>query len=766
MNTDTQPPVAPNVMPSGHWTSLPQVTMRTTLGTVVFDLYPNQAPVSVANWLAYVQANFYTNLIFHRVIPGFMNQGGGFASGMVYQTPLYPSIVLESDNGLSNLRGTLAMARTSDPNSATDQFYVNLVDNTFLNFSATSPGYAVFGQVAQGMNVMDALAAVRTQTVGSNQNVPVTDVVILSAQETNGGGLKTGTGVVTLSAIENLATWAYSLDSGANWTTGQGLSFVLPLGNYAANAIQVRQTDAAGNTSAVSVMPNSISVLAQTPQVSMTSDRAIMAANQVAHLSFVLSEASVDFTLADVLVQGGTLSAFTGSGRNYSATFTPSADTQGQTLVSVASGTFHNAAGQMNLDDQALALAVDTIAPLAPLLLPQGAWTQNPVVKLQTSAGDVTVELRPTAAPLTTANWLHYVNTGFYDGVLFHAVTANVLVQTGTYNTSSVAQTATAMPIALESNNGLLHQAGALAMVHTSSGPDTATSGFFIDLANNTGLNYVSPTSPGYAVFGQVTSGLNVLSAISQASTATGIYASIQNAAETVTGVVQNNTGVIQIAQLESQASWQYSVDSGAHWQTGQGSSLVLPRGSYAPGNIEIQQFDAAGNGSAITALDSVVNVGMQATQWFNHGLMTQIQLTDHPNLNTLEVTKTAPANKVEASITLTDILATLKVYLHKPLPTEYSSPYNVVAADFDGNGTVNLSDVLNLLKYYLGKPTGDVVPQWTFVEKGVTQAHGAPLSTTNALPDPVAEPTTSDTTVQLVGILRGDVDGSWSALA
>jgi cyclophilin family peptidyl-prolyl cis-trans isomerase len=419
----------------------------------------------------------------------------------------------------------------------------------------------------------------------------------------------------------------------------------------------------------------------------------------------------------------------------------------------------------MNLDDQVLALAVDTIAPLAPLLLPQGAWTRNPVVKLQTSAGDVTVELQPNAAPLTTANWLHYVTTGFYDGVLFHSVVANVWVQTGTYNTTGVAQAATAMPIALESNNSLLHQTGALAMVHNSSGPDTATSGFFIDLANNTGFNYVSSTSPGYAVFGQVKSGLSVLSAISQASTATGSYASIQQATETVTGVVQSLTGVIQVAQLEAQASWQYSLDSGAHWLAGQGSSLTLAPGRYSAGSIEIQQFDAAGNASPVTPLDSAVNVGL-ATHWHNHVVMSQVQLTDQPDLHTLQASKTAPVGKTDAGISLTDVLAALKVYLHKPLPTEYSSPYNVVAADFDGNGTVNLSDVLNLLKYYLGKPTGDVAPQWTFVQEGVTQTHGAALSTTNALPDPVAEPAVGDAPIQLIGILRGDVDGSGSAHA
>ena len=773
MPTDTQAPVAPILLPSGHWTSAPQVTMHTSLGAVVFELYPNQAPLSVANWLAYVQADFYSQLIFHRVIPGFMVQGGGFSTGLVQLAPLYASITLESDNGLLNQRGALAMARTNDPNSATDQFYVNLVNNTSLNYSVTNLGYAVFGQVTQGIEVIDLIAGVATKTVGSYQNVPVADVVILDAQETSGGTLQTGTGVISVSGLESQATWDYSINGGVDWTAGQGQSFVLQPGSYPANAIQVRQIDAASNVSVVSKLAGSVSVIVQSPQVSITSDMDLLHANQVAHLRFVLNQDSTDFTAADVHVQGGTLSAFTGSGRNYTATFTPQAASQGQAVIDVASGTFHNASGQINLDDQALTLRYDTQAPLAPLLLPQGTWTRNPVVTLQTTAGVVTVELLPNAAPLTTANWLHYVNTGFYDGILFHNVVPSVLVQTGTYASGLVAQTATALPIALESNNGLLHQTGSLAMVRSSTGPDTATTGFFVDLANNTGLNYVSPTSPGYAVFGKVTQGLSVLSAISNATTLTGNYANvpatevrIQNASETGHGIVLNNTGTVQVAQLEAQASWHYTLDSGLHWQTGQGTDFTLARGSYGPGSIAIQQIDTAGNASVITSLDSVMNVGMQAAHWLNHDVMSQIQIVNQPDLNSLEVQKVAPANKTDASISLTDVLASLKIYLHKPLPVEYSSPYNVVAADFDGNGAVNLTDVLNLLKYYLGKNTGGVAPQWVFVEEGVTQARGAAFSTSNALPDPIAEPSNNDSPIQLIGILRGDVDGSWAAHA
>lgn len=163
----------------------PQVTVATSQGTVVLELNPAQAPVTVNNFLAYVNDGFYASTLFHRVISGFMIQGGGFTSGLAARSPSYPAIVLESSNGLSNLRGTVAMARTSAANSATSQFFINHVDNLFLNYSSSaSPGYAVFGRVVSGMDVVDRIAALPTRTTGAFQDVPQTDVTILSAQQT------------------------------------------------------------------------------------------------------------------------------------------------------------------------------------------------------------------------------------------------------------------------------------------------------------------------------------------------------------------------------------------------------------------------------------------------------------------------------------------------------------------------------------------------------------------------------------------------------
>ncbi|MBK6999083.1 MAG: peptidylprolyl isomerase [Rhodoferax sp.] len=155
---------------------LPQVSLKTSMGDMLLELDPNKAPITVNNFLQYVWSNFYTNLIFHRVVPGFVIQGGGFNSAGQAATTRDP-IKLEVPNGLSNLRGTVAMARTSALNSATSQFYINTVDNVALD--TTGGGYAVFGKVVNGLPVVDAISAVQT-----SNSWPATPVVITSATQT------------------------------------------------------------------------------------------------------------------------------------------------------------------------------------------------------------------------------------------------------------------------------------------------------------------------------------------------------------------------------------------------------------------------------------------------------------------------------------------------------------------------------------------------------------------------------------------------------
>jgi peptidyl-prolyl cis-trans isomerase B (cyclophilin B) len=162
----------------------PQVMLSTSLGDITIELDDAKAPITVKNFLDYVNSGFFGGTIFHRVIPGFMIQGGGFTADMS-QKPTNASIANEADNGLKNNRGTLAMARTSDPNSASSQFFINLKDNGFLNHTAKSGqgwGYAVFGWVTGGMAVVDAIAQVETGNAGPHSDVPKTPVVIIEAK--------------------------------------------------------------------------------------------------------------------------------------------------------------------------------------------------------------------------------------------------------------------------------------------------------------------------------------------------------------------------------------------------------------------------------------------------------------------------------------------------------------------------------------------------------------------------------------------------------
>ncbi|HEY3355414.1 MAG TPA: peptidylprolyl isomerase [Polyangia bacterium] len=161
----------------------PVVTLVTTLGTIDVELLPTAAPVGVANFLSYVDQQYYDGTIFHRVIPDFMIQGGGLNANMS-RKPTDAPIVNEAGNGLSNVRGTIAYARTADPDSATSQFFINVADNTFLDRAEASDGfgYAVFGQVVTGMDVVDTIVAVPTTTVGAYEDVPVDPVVITSAR--------------------------------------------------------------------------------------------------------------------------------------------------------------------------------------------------------------------------------------------------------------------------------------------------------------------------------------------------------------------------------------------------------------------------------------------------------------------------------------------------------------------------------------------------------------------------------------------------------
>ena len=162
----------------------PRVKLQTNQGDIVITLDAEKAPKTVENFLSYVKTGFYNGTIFHRVIDGFMIQGGGFEAGLK-QKPTQAPIENEANNGLKNDKYTLAMARTSDPHSATAQFFINVANNDFLNFTAPTPngwGYAVFGKVTEGTEVVDKIKGVKTGNSGFHQNVPTEDVVIEKAE--------------------------------------------------------------------------------------------------------------------------------------------------------------------------------------------------------------------------------------------------------------------------------------------------------------------------------------------------------------------------------------------------------------------------------------------------------------------------------------------------------------------------------------------------------------------------------------------------------
>jgi peptidyl-prolyl cis-trans isomerase B (cyclophilin B) len=162
----------------------PRVLLDTSKGEIILELFPAKAPDTVNNFLNYVDAKFYDGTIFHRVIPNFMIQGGGFADDMEQKSTQTP-IKNEADKGLDNDRGTIAMARTNEPHSATAQFFINTVNNDFLNHKSKTAqgwGYAAFGKVIEGMDTVDAISAVKTATRGSYSDVPVEPVVIIGTR--------------------------------------------------------------------------------------------------------------------------------------------------------------------------------------------------------------------------------------------------------------------------------------------------------------------------------------------------------------------------------------------------------------------------------------------------------------------------------------------------------------------------------------------------------------------------------------------------------
>jgi len=165
------------VMPKLTMEDTKKVKIQTSKGDLIVELYPEKAPITVENFLKYVEDGTYENTVFHRVIKGFMIQGGGFTSDGT-EKPTRNPIKLESDNGLKNEKGTIAMARTMVPDSATNQFFINTADNEFLNYGPGNDGYAVFGKVVEGMEVVEEIEKAKTITKNNMQDWPIEEIII------------------------------------------------------------------------------------------------------------------------------------------------------------------------------------------------------------------------------------------------------------------------------------------------------------------------------------------------------------------------------------------------------------------------------------------------------------------------------------------------------------------------------------------------------------------------------------------------------------
>ncbi len=176
------PAPTPKPAPAGPFVALDVTQARQALGTIVIALNREKAPISVDNFLQYVKAGHYDGTVFHRVMPNFMIQGGGFTPELE-EKPTRPPIKNEAKNGLRNARGTVAMARTNNPDSATSQFFINVRENHRLDFGISGAGYAVFGEVVEGLEIADRISFTPTTTRGPHQNAPQTSVVIRRAYE-------------------------------------------------------------------------------------------------------------------------------------------------------------------------------------------------------------------------------------------------------------------------------------------------------------------------------------------------------------------------------------------------------------------------------------------------------------------------------------------------------------------------------------------------------------------------------------------------------
>jgi len=571
----TSPPFAPKIESSRSFTFTvsPQVKFSTTLGEFTVQLFPQAAPSTVANFLAYVNQDYYNGTLFHRVIPDFMVQGGGLTADLLPKSAWYSPIELESDNGLKNLVGTIAMARTSVPDSATTEFFISTEDNSFLDYSLERrvDGYAVFGAVTANFSVVKSIEAVETWTINyvnankvvvfQREDVPVSNILITDASQTVMGSALSNDGVLRLSGLDVTGDWSYSFDAGMTWFAGVGTSIDLPEGLYEVGDIRARQTNSDGQISSVDGLFTYRLIVDETAPALIQSG----GLNGVRNLPI---DSNLQLTFSEAIQRGdGDIALASGDGETI-ARFTP--------------------------DSPGVVISGETLILDPPANLDHGASYR----------------------------------------LLFE--------------------------------------------------PDAIR-----DAAGNPFLD------PGDQTFATWSSGLS------------------------------------------------YDITAAFHhWRSDHPKSLQGV-------TLTIDGWAAESDANGRVVLSDMLD----QNDGEDDGIFAVIPV--FPRV----------MDKEEADITLSDVIAALKLFLGLSLPAAYASPYTRVAADLDGDGRVELSDVIGLLKVFLGLPvTGTQALEWVFIEspEGTSDPSGE-SALSQAGVDPIAHDFLLKPHVDLVGILRGDVDGSWA---
>jgi cyclophilin family peptidyl-prolyl cis-trans isomerase len=560
------------------------------------------------------------------------------------------------------------------------------------------------------------------------------------------------------------------------------------------------------------------------PSIQISASRTDLGYLPSTTLAFQLSADALDFTVDDVRVEGGWLRDFTGSGRQYAAQFVPDAGRIGQAKVSVPSGVFSNAVGVLNQDgsdaDNSLIIRYDASSPRL-------QWSTDarieslPVVAFETTQGSFSIELDADKAPLTVSNVLAYVKDGFYDGLVFHRSIPGFMVQGGGFESGGIYAQPTYSPVPLEADNGLLNVRGSVAMARTSD-PDSATSQFFVNFVDNAFLNQTqdgsgSQPANGYTVFGHVVAGMETIDAM--AAVPTGSLRPLGTEGQSLSDYPLQDITIIRaepiapglaVSELpgatlplkdrDPAAEWSYSLDGGATWQAGQDDSVPVPEGRYGTGAIQVRYEAASGVPGIDTnalPMDLIVDdpdtgrVAVQVYHWRSHQLIEGVELKTSMEQATsqtsgavsmrggpdawLELSAVPPSDggpamqAARAAVGLNDAISVLRMAVgQKALDGDAGglSPFQRLAADVDGDGTVSLRDALGALRLASGasSPAASSSP-WRLVdERALTpeaaiSSPGADYAVASIAVDPAA---LAETQHGFVALVIGDVDGSY----